>query len=78
MTDNLNRSTRPKKLIISLKLRTTCFLNFFPTYKVYKKIGIDTHPIDLSCHQKLKKKIHRPVAEIVAHEVRNMEKVMVD
>ena len=32
------------------------------------------HPIDLSCHQKLEKKIHRPEAEILAHEVGNIWK----
>ena len=29
---------------------------FFPTHRIVKKIGIDTHPIDLSCHQKFEKK----------------------
>ena len=33
---------------------TIAFL-FFPTYKISKKIGIYTHPIDLSCHQKFEK-----------------------
>ena len=41
------------------------------------KIGIYTHPIDLSCHKNLKK-IHRPEAEILAHEVGKYEKVTVD
>ena len=34
---------------------TIAFKIFFPTYRIFKKIGIDTHPIDLSCHQKIEK-----------------------
>ncbi len=32
-----------------------CFSNFFPTYRIFLKIGIYTDPIDLSCHQKFEK-----------------------
>ena len=32
-----------------------CVPNFFPTYRIFLKIGIYTHPIDLSCHQKFEK-----------------------
>ena len=35
------------------------------------------HPTDLSRHRKFEK-IHRPEAEMLAHEDGNMEKVMVD
>ena len=31
------------------------FLIFFPTNRIFLKIGIYTHPIDLSCHQKFEK-----------------------
>ena len=54
-----------------------CLSNFFPTYRVFLKIGIYTHPIDLSRYQNLKK-IHRPEAEIIAHEVGKYENVTVD
>ena len=54
-----------------------CFSNFFSHLQNFLKIGIYTHPIDLSCHQKLKKN-HRPKAEILAHEVGKYEKVTVD
>ena len=39
--------------------------------------GIYTHPIDLSCCQKFEK-IHRPEAEILAHEIGKYEKVTVN
>ena len=32
-----------------------CFFNFFPTYRIFLKIGIYTHAIDLSIHQKFEK-----------------------
>ena len=53
------------------------FLKFFPTHRIFKKIGIYTHPIDLSCHRNLKN-IHRPKAEILVHEVEKYGKVTVD
>ena len=34
---------------------TFAFLIFFSPYRVFNKIGVDTHPIDLSCHQKFEK-----------------------
>ena len=43
----------------------------------FLKIGIYTHPIDLSCHQQFEKN-HQPEAEILAHEVGKYEKVKVD
>ena len=55
---------------------STAFL-IFSHLQNFLKIGIYTHPIDLSCHQKLKKN-HRPKAEILAHEVGKYEKVTVD
>jgi len=32
-----------------------CFFNFFSHLQNVLKIGIHTHPIDLSCHQKFEK-----------------------
>ena len=45
---------------------------FFSHLQNFLKIGIDTHPIDFSCHQNLKK-IHRLQAKILAHEVGKYE-----
>ena len=64
-------------MIEKKKLFNFCVLNFFPTNGTLKKIGIETHPIDLSCHQKFEK-FHWPEAEILAHKIGNMEKVTVD
>ena len=54
-----------------------CFFNIFSHLQNFLKIGIYTHAIDLSCHQKFEK-IHRPEAEILAHGVGKYEKVTVD
>ena len=53
-----------------------CFFNFFLTYRVFKKIGVDTHPIDLSCHQKFAKNLKTGSGNIGARS-ENMEKVTV-
>ena len=54
-----------------------CFSNFFPTYRIFLKIGIYMHQIDLSCHQKFEKN-SLTEAEILAREVGKYEKVTVD
>ena len=57
-----------KKLTFPLLL-----FDFFSHLQIFlKKIGIDTHLIGLSCHQKFEK-IHWPEAEILVHKVGNME-----
>ena len=55
------------------------FVNFFPHLQNFLKIGIDTHPIDLSCHQKFEKNSLTGIeAKILVHEVGKYEKVTVD
>ena len=39
---------------------STIAFKFFPTYRIFVKNGMYTHPIDLSCH--------RPEAELLAHD----------
>ena len=53
-----------------------CFFYFFPPTEFFKN-WYRYHLIDLSCHQNFDK-IHRLEAEILAHEIRNMEKVTVE
>ena len=69
-----------KILHVGQKKKTPNFrlllLKFFSHLQNFLKIGIDTHPIDLSCHQKFEK-IHRLEAKMLAHEV-GKEKVRVD
>ena len=54
------RSNQYKKLapVLSRFCNGLLRFNFFPhQHNFFKKIGIDTHPIDLSCHEKFEKKI---------------------
>ena len=55
---------------------TIAFL-FFPTYRISKKLVYIRIRLILVVTKKLKK-IHRPEAEILAHEVGKYEKVTVD
>ena len=54
-----------------------CFSNFFPTYRIFKKLVYIRIRLILVVTKKLKK-IHRPEAEILAYEVGKHEKVTVD
>ena len=55
-----------------------CFFIFFPHLHNFLKIGIDTLPIDLSCHQTFEKKSPTGSENILVHEVGKYEKVTVD
>ena len=55
---------------------TIAFL-IFSHLRIFFKIGVYTHPIDLVVTKNLKK-IHRPEAEILAHKVGEYEKVTDD
>ena len=54
-----------------------CFSNFFPTYRIFLKLVYIRIRLILVVTKNLKK-IHRPEAEILAHEVGKYEKVTVD
>ena len=54
-----------------------CFLNFFPTYSIFLKKRYIPIRLILVVTKTLIK-IHRPKAEILAHEVGKYEKVTVD
>ena len=73
----VQRKTLSSLLKVTVDLQRPNFAKFFFPPTEFLKIGIYTHPIDLTSHQKLKT-IHRPEAEILAHEVAKYEKVTVD
>ena len=54
-----------------------CVFNFFPTYRIFEKLVQIRIRLILVVTKNLKK-IHRPEAEILEHEVGNMEKVTVN
>ena len=56
---------------------TIAFLIFFPTYRLFYKLVYIRIRLILVVTRNLKK-IHRPEAEILAHEVGKYEKVTVD
>ena len=56
---------------------TIAFFIFFPTYRISKKLVYIRIRLVLVLTKNLKK-IHRPEAEILAHEIGKYEKVTVD
>ena len=54
-----------------------CFFNFFPSYRIFKKLVYIRIRLILVVTKNFKK-IHRPEAEILAHKVGKYEKVKDD